>query len=192
MKPILLAIFIILKTTFCFSQTKEEKLNLDIEHYMDSINKARDLWIGKPFPEFSLMDLSSKKIDNEILKNKVTLIVYWFTGCVPCNIAFPEYNRFNDSTKTNNVNFLTFTKDKIELAKQTAKKQKFQFNILPFNISDNNYPDFKSGYPLYIIVDKNGIISYIHSGGSPNLAQAKIFFDTEIYPRVDILLKIKK
>ncbi len=47
---------------------------------------ARQLggWQGKPAPEFKLMDLDGREVNSAALREKVSLVYVWFTGCPPC------------------------------------------------------------------------------------------------------------
>lgn len=68
---------------------------------------------GKPVPDFSLKDINEKVFTRELLKNKVVLMDFWFTGCLGCVQMAPALRKVEGEFKNNpNVVFLSVNVDK--------------------------------------------------------------------------------
>jgi thiol-disulfide isomerase/thioredoxin len=117
--------------------------------------------IGEEFPTINLgPDHTLTKTD--FTKYSLTLIDYWSTTCKPCIASMPKLVSMYNEYKNKGVNFITITDEResqrIALAKSLLKKN---------NIKWTNYYDVKQDfknkvnatvYPLYFLIDRNGVI----------------------------------
>jgi len=96
--------------------------------------------IGKPAPEFSLQDLSGKKVSLSDYKGKALLINFWATWCGPCKVETPWL---------------------VELRNQYAPKG---FEIIGISAEgDDVQPSDKEGWDR----DKAAIIKFVHDEHMP-------------------------
>jgi len=96
--------------------------------------------IGKPAPEFSLQDLSGKKVSLSDYKGKALLINFWATWCGPCKVETPWL---------------------VELRNQYAPKG---FEIIGISAEgDDVQPGDKEGWDR----DKAAIIKFVHDEHMP-------------------------
>ncbi len=126
---------------------------------------------AQELPETQIKDVSSgKKIQfNQVFeKNKVTLVSFWATWCVPCKkeikniiLKLPEWKKEAD------FNYMTISIDEAKaegLVRTYALSQGWSF---PYYIDPNS--DLKrsmnfQSVPYTVIIDKNGKVAFTHIG----------------------------
>lgn len=105
----------------------------------------------------------------DVLREKKAIILnFWFCECIPCALEFPALNRayceYSDSIEVFALNdtdnaerILAFPSEKrIEMSFPT-----FARDMAPFL---NNDMFFNRGYPNTVVIDRYGVVSFIHSG----------------------------
>ena len=135
-------------------------------------------------PNTTIKDLSSNKklaFSEAIEKDKVTLISFWATWCVPCKKEIKNVREKLPNWKSEtDFNFVTISIDESRaegLVRSYAKSQGWDF---PYYIDPNS--DLKRSLnfqtvPFTMVIDKNGKVAYMHSGyeeGSEDEVYAKI------------------
>ncbi len=121
---------------------------------------------NKPFPDFKLRNLAGKKVTEKDLKGKITFFNLWFVNCVPCRREMPLLNILHEKYK-DKIDFRSITFDSKENVKQFLKTNAYTFDHL---VSAKSFLKNDLGvqaYPKIIIVDENGVISYIGAGVPP-------------------------
>lgn len=128
-----------------------------------SFNNTPTLKEGDKFPDFSAIDIDGKKWTNTDVKGKVMVLNLWFTGCAPCRAEMPELSKWKDEMP--DVMFFSSTYENAKRARPVLESQKF--NWIPL-VNDTQFKEFigNNGYPMTIVIDKNGIISKVEYGTS--------------------------
>ena len=93
------------------------------------------------------------------------MVLYlWFTGCGPCRAEMPELSEWKNEMPE--VMFFSSTYESPEIARQVLDKGTFNRIAL---VNDTQFKKFigSNGYPLTIVVDKNGTIAKVEYGTSP-------------------------
>jgi thiol-disulfide isomerase/thioredoxin len=131
---------------------------------MDSVLRARkQMALNKPFPRFTA-NSADGLVSNDLLENKVVLINFWFEGCHPCMEEMAMLNALHQELKDNkDFLFISFTFDDDEAIQRVKEKHQPTFGILSTSQMECARLNFKSGYPTTIILDKKGVIRYIHN-----------------------------
>ena len=161
----------------------QEQMNQGMEEVMKMQNDFEAKLKGKPFPDFTLTDLSGTTHTSESIKGKVVAINLWFTACAPCIHEMPELNKIVGEYKENeDVLFLAFALDpKGSRLDKFLKKHKFDYNIIPDSqeyVTKNLNPP---GYPTHIVLDKNSNVVFLFSGYTPQAGEAiKSYINSEL------------
>jgi thiol-disulfide isomerase/thioredoxin len=93
------------------------------------------------------------KVDSIVHSNKITLLYYWFYGCKPCNKIKPILYDVVQKYKTSGLEIIGL--NNIDYTNQINQADSFFIN---YKDPIGNMKNFGSGYPLVIIVNKNGQI----------------------------------
>lgn len=121
-----------------------------------------ELKVNRALPgTFNLKDLEGKTWTKANLKNKVTVINVWYSGCGPCIKEMPILSEWKNQNP--DVLFLSANYQTPETAKKVVDKAGFNWNHL---VNDNYFTKWVGnlGYPLTIVLDKNGIVRKIVHG----------------------------
>lgn len=137
--------------------------------------ESQECMTGQKIPEFDGITYDGKQIGNHTLKNKVSVINFWFMACPPCMAELGGLNAVVEFYKErDDVAFISFTTDE----KQDIIESFLPFHQLEFEI----IPDAKLtiievfkiwwGFPTTIVIDKSGKIHKVFTGGSTDEEEA--------------------
>lgn len=181
----------------------------DFEKYQNDINaKVKKSLIDriskqintKKSPDFIITNSENQKVSLKDLNDKVIILDFWATWCVPCLDSFPAMqmavNKYKDNDSVKFIFIDTWENDKNykELVKNYISKSGYKFNIA-FDDMDKYGKQQKlstlfkvKSLPTKIIIDKNGFIKFQEEGfsGSTN----DLF--NELSTKIDYLLNEKK
>lgn len=130
--------------------------------------------VGEIVPEFSLVLLNGKSLTSESLKGKSYVLDFWASWCVPCVENLPMVNNIKKEFE-NEVSVISINVDdssRKNFAEQIIQKyQLFDFSVIRGMGEDDSLWKIFGGanlnrlaIPLYVLVDKKGIIRYADSG----------------------------
>lgn len=122
------------------------------------------LHIGKAAPDFTLPTLDGKaSLSLRDFRGQVVLVDFWASWCAPCKRSLPHLagieNEFGgvkvvtvsvDDIRENGVEFLRRNRVKVTALHDRDKTVAKRFNI--------------PAMPSAVIIDREGIIRYVHSG----------------------------
>ena len=142
--------------------------------------------IGLRVPAFTVELMNEKKILelDSIDKEKIIVIEFWATWCVPCLKAFPHFNELQEKFKNKPVMFLSVTYERNN-EKLIAFLEKHPIKTLV--ATDINLKMFKDyaawAIPQTLIIDKNrNLVVSIH----PEKITAEIIQDVLDGKKIDI------
>lgn len=127
------------------------------EKWMDLLSFKRRLPIhdGDRFPEFKAMDIDGVECSNKDIEGKVTVLNLWTSTCGPCRAEMPELSTWKELYP--DVVFLSATYEDVDKARPVVEKHGFTWRHL---VNDTLFLRWNNGkgFPMTIVVDKNGLI----------------------------------
>ena len=123
--------------------------------------------VGKALPDdFAEKDIDGKTWTKDDLKGRVTVVNVWYSGCGPCRKEMPVLSTWKN--KYPDVLFISANFEEADKVKRITEKAGFNWT----HIVDDTYFTKrvgKQGYPLTIVVDKDGIVRYCKNGTNYNI-----------------------
>ncbi|KEO75644.1 hypothetical protein EL17_23770 [Anditalea andensis] len=137
------------------------------------------------FPEMNLESLYGETIHSSQFKNKFVIINWWATWCSPCIKEIPGLNGIVERYKLNeNIRFIALTDDPRSRIERFSGAKVFNYEMAFANEEVRNI--FGNSYPINIIINPSGIITYISKGAgnnTPNEIEASLQQQLEDYKR---------
>ena len=128
------------------------------------ISSFSQIEVGTTAPNFKLWLLDGTKVTNETTTNKVVVLKFWFTTCVPCISGIPKLNKLVEKYKYNeDVLFIAPALDNKAVITKFLSYYPFDFSIAYNAIDVAKIFNPNGIYPTYVIIDKNGKIAYLDS-----------------------------
>ena len=113
----------------------------------------------KPVPEFSATTLDGARVDNASLREKITVVDFWFINCPPCRAERPKLNAIVDEFG-DRVRFVGFALDSPDALRTYQATTPLKYEIVPK--SDPIARAFGvSSFPNHMIIDRSGRIVWL-------------------------------
>lgn len=143
--------------------THEELGNMELaDMYFDKYDPKRDM-VGKPAPDFSLIDIDGNPISLKDYRGKVVLLYFWATWCGPCIGNMPIVKKVYDANRDFGFDVIGINRD----SEESDMSEYLNVCSLPWRqIFDGMEGPLKelyrvSGMPSKWLIDKDGnIMSY--------------------------------
>ena len=121
---------------------------------------------GKPAPEFSLPALDGRTIALSNFKGKnVVIIDFWATWCMPCRMSMISLQDFHNKYKEKGIEILSINQgQRKSIVESYIKKKQYTFTVLLDESSDVGNTYGVQGIPTMLVVDRSGIVQWIHVG----------------------------
>jgi len=128
-----------------------------------------DLTAGTKAPDFTLPTLSGKSFTlSNCFKNppQVVVLDLWATWCPPCRSEIPHLVKLQNKFKGKNVTIVGVALDADKsVVEDFAKQQRINYTIALDPQGAKLGALYKiRGIPATYIIDKKGVIRYVHSG----------------------------
>jgi peroxiredoxin len=115
--------------------------------------------VGKPAPDFTLVDRHGKNWTLSALKGQVVFVNFWATWCAPCREEMPSMQRLYEKMPKDTFKMLAiFNSDDPALVNSFATKLDLTMPILDDQANTVGVKYGLTGIPETFIINKNGII----------------------------------
>ena len=121
-------------------------------------------------PGFEVKTLDGETLRLNELKGKVVVLNFWYIGCVPCQVEMPGLNKLVEEFKSEGVVFIGFALDDESHLREFLKKTPFNYMIIAGSSSIAKQYG-ASAYPIHIIINKQGLVEFTITGGSPDIQE---------------------
>ena len=130
------------------------------------ISKDYELKPGKDFPVINVETTKGNWTNKN--SNKIIIINWWATSCLPCKEEIPVLNKLVDKYQDQNIEFIAIVWDK---SKHSKFIEKNPFKYLQGFTTKELTDLFGEIFPRHIIVDKDGKILLNKLGGSKQIGE---------------------
>lgn len=138
-----------------------ERADRFTDYLIDTLRRGAAAPTGslKPVPQFSATTLEGARIDNASLRDRITVVDFWFIGCPPCRAERPQLNdivaEFGDR-----VRFVGFALDRPDALKAYQAATPLNYEIVPESEAIARAFGVLA-YPSHMIIDRSGNIVWL-------------------------------
>jgi len=130
------------------------------------MEEKRTVAIGSEYLDFNATTLQGKRITQDDLLGKITVIDFWEESCSPCVDLFDFFNNLCLYYKDNPAfQLFTFTRDKKEKAKKVVEKHNLLFDVASIENDEIYRLNYQTGFPTVLIINPHGIVSHFIISG---------------------------
>jgi peroxiredoxin len=130
--------------------------------------EGADLKVGDRLPDFEVVMNNGSVISDDVLKETVSVVMFFHTSCPDCQQALPEMQKIYDEYASDNVNIVLISREENRGSINSFWEEN-GFNM-PYSAQDNRdvYQKFaRERIPRVYVCEKGGIIRYMFTD-NPN------------------------
>jgi peroxiredoxin len=135
--------------------------------------------VGCNAPDFEVKTIEGKQFKLSDLKGKVVVLNFWFQACPPCIAEIPALNKLREEYESADVVFIALGRDSAPSIINFLNNNAFAYHQVSGDYKLDRDYCILAGYPTNLVIDKNGIVRQIFSGGAIDSKA-----DTEAYNKM--------
>lgn len=129
--------------------------------------------VGSPAPDFALKSGSGENLRLSEYRGRVVMVNFWASWCGPCRQEMPVLDDLYQRYQPDGFQLLSVNIDSdVEKARDMASETRVSFPVLydtRRKVAELYQPD---AMPLTLLVDREGVVRYLHEGFKPGAEQA--------------------
>jgi thiol-disulfide isomerase/thioredoxin len=126
----------------------------------DQVRELKAEKVGTSAPDFKLQDLDGQEVSLADLRDRVVLLDFWATWCLPCRKELPVITKIERDWSAKGLTVLRITNEEPDVVKVFLKGTRLKFVTL-VNGADVSRQYSVDGIPTIVLIDKTGkIVAY--------------------------------
>ena len=153
----------------------EVKINKPF-HMNGSVHELGQIKVGGLAPQFTASDLDGKQIALADFKGeKIVLLDFWATWCPPCRMAMGTLRDMKDTLEADGVEVLQVDQgESSDHVRSFLAEHESDFRTV-LDSDDSIAASYGvSSLPTMVLVDKTGVVRWIHIGHMPGTASDEL------------------
>jgi cytochrome c biogenesis protein CcmG, thiol:disulfide interchange protein DsbE len=124
-------------------------------------------------PDFTLEDLSGKKVSLSQYAGKVVILDFWATWCPPCRMSIPELVKLQEKYRDSGLVILGISVNSSDTKNSDLSdfKERYKINYPILRADDKTtvkyFGNNEFSIPTLFIINRDGMVIDMHSGYSP-------------------------
>lgn len=159
---LVLSLLLVCLCAGCDAQNEPESATL----VADAVLEESSYQLGDTMGDYTVTDVNGVTYRfSDLLKEKRAIVLnFWFIGCTPCKIEFPyldeAYRNYSEDIELLAINCVGESEADIA---DFAVENDLSFPVVPGDVAWESAMRIQ-GYPTTVVIDRNGIVSLIHTG----------------------------
>jgi len=118
---------------------------------------------GQKFSLGKVTDIQGNRIDLKHNQGKITVINFWFIGCLPCRLEISELNTLVEKYGSDSVRFVAVALDSKYELEDFLGRVPFKYNVVSDGLIYARSYRVQS-YPTHVVISAEGKV-YFHTSG---------------------------
>jgi peroxiredoxin len=146
--------------------TEEQKQTRQGKEILSYLRKVTKVSVGDAVPAYEYVDADGGKHYLSELRGKWLLLDFWSLGCGPCIESAKELRQLSDEIGDKNLQLVSISVDGEEGWKEASELHQITWTNWrdPMGQSGSIRAYNQNGFPVFVLVDPDGIIKDIHLG----------------------------
>lgn len=132
--------------------------------FQDEDKASQQAEVGKPAPDFELVNLAGEPVRLSDLRGKPVLVNLWATWCAPCVLEMPNFQKYYENYPGCFEILAVSSGEAQDTVEKFVKDMRLTFPVV-LDPQAKVYALYRfQGYPTSYIIDKDGVLRFQQIG----------------------------